>query len=272
MPETMDLPGCRRTFVCSNSRSWRTRLKARGATIVHRRDLRGVLREGRKTDLWIVGPAAANGILDSIEWKNVPRCGDALVLGDVRSSALEALYACFNTVALCGTHGAVLPPEELAEAMSSQNRKDLAVQGTIDDESRTLTLWRGDLSKLVVPLSAFERASDVETPDFGDFAITDCGQTLRFGRYEAAFDSLLYEFDPHYRRELQKKRQKSQQGFGASLRRLRKQRRLSRDGFPPLPAKTIARIERGEVAKPRGRTLGILAKRLGVDQEEIGSF
>ena len=36
--------------------------------------------------------------------------------------------------------------------------------------------------------------------------------------------------------------------------------------------KTIARLERGEIAKPHGRTLGILAKKLGVPPEEIETY
>ena len=42
--------------------------------------------------------------------------------------------------------------------------------------------------------------------------------------------------------------------------------------FAPLNAKTIARIERGEVDAPHGDTLARIAKRLGVKAEEIGSF
>lgn len=240
---------------------------------VNKPDLREVLRTGRKTDLWIVNSqVAASDIVQNIEWKNPPTCGAAIILDDVSATLLEAMEICFSKVAFSGSHGAMLLPEELAEAMTSNHRKDLAIAGTIDPQSKVLTFWRGDLSKLVVPLSAFENTSAVETPDFSQFAIIDYGQTIRFGEYEAAFDSLLYEFDPRFRQKLKKKRRESEQSFGASLRRLRKQRRLTRDDFTPLTAKTIARIERGEVSKPRGATLRIISDRLGVASEDIESY
>lgn len=109
-------------------------------------------------------------------------------------------------------------------------------------------------------------------PDFNDFEVIDHGQTLRFGKYEASFDSVLYEMDPEYRRKLHKQRRGTERTFGASLRRLRIQRGLSRSEFVGLTAKAIARIERGEVEKPHAATLGIIAERLGVAVHEIESY
>jgi hypothetical protein len=37
------------------------------------------------------------------------------------------------------------------------------------------------MSKLVVPLKAFENTSEGDKPDFTKFAITDYGQTIKFG-------------------------------------------------------------------------------------------
>jgi transcriptional regulator with XRE-family HTH domain len=53
---------------------------------------------------------------------------------------------------------------------------------------------------------------------------------------------------------------------------LRILRGLRQSDFTPLPAKTIARIERGEVAKPHGPTLVRIAERLGVGAGEIESY
>ena len=64
--------------------------------------------------------------------------------------------------------------------------------------------------------------------------------------------AVLYEWDPHYRRKLKSRRLKDDRSFGASLRRLRKQRGLKRTDFRPVDARTIARIETGAVAKPHG--------------------
>jgi hypothetical protein len=36
--------------------------------------------------------------------------------------------------------------------------------------------------------------------------------------------------------------------------------------------KEIARIERNEIAKPRAKTLGVIARRLGVKPEEIEHY
>ena len=57
-----------------------------------------------------------------------------------------------------------------------------------------------------------------------------------------------------------------------SLFRLRQQRRLKRTDFAPLTAKTIARIERNEVAKPHGTTLNAIAKRLRIAPDEIADY
>jgi hypothetical protein len=95
---------------------------------------------------------------------------------------------------------------------------------------------------------------------------------VRFGKYEATADAIFYECDPDYRKRLRKKMQAEEKTFGASLRRLRIMRGLRQSDFAPLPAKTIARIERGEVEKPHGTTLDRIADRLGVAPKEIESY
>ena len=93
------------------------------------------------------------------------------------------------------------------------------------------------------------------------------------GNYEAAADALLYEYDPEYRRRTAKQRLQEEQSFGASLRRLRKQRGLRREDFEPdLSAKTIARIEQGKVKRIQQKTLQALAEHLSVPPGEIESF
>jgi hypothetical protein len=72
-------------------------------------------------------------------------------------------------------------------------------------------------------------------------------------------------------RRLNQERRQTERSFGASLRRLRKQRRLRRDDFSPVSSKEIARIERNEVGKPHSRTMRVIADRLGVRPEEIES-
>ena len=60
--------------------------------------------------------------------------------------------------------------------------------------------------------------------------------------------------------------------FGAALRRLRKQRRLRRSDFQPLTEKTIARLEQGLIARPRGQTMMVISRRLNLSPDEIASF
>jgi DNA-binding Xre family transcriptional regulator len=132
-----------------------------------------------------------------------------------------------------------------------------------------MTLWRGDLE----PLTAFEKSGDGVRPDFARFAVADYGQTIRLGDYEAAADALLYEFDPQYRRRVARLRRQTEQSFGASPRRLRKQRGLRREDFSPdVAAKTIARIEQGKVRRIQKKTLHALAARLRVKPEEIETY
>ena len=90
-----------------------------------------------------------------------------------------------------------LPPDQLAEVLSAptERRRQLFISGLIHTKNQTLTLVRGDLRPLVVPLSLFT-PSGTAKPDFSRFEMDDHGMTLRFGDYEAAADFVLYAVDP----------------------------------------------------------------------------
>ena len=165
----------------------------------------------------------------------------------------------------------MLPPDQLTEVLSSKHKADLFIGGIVDQSSSTLTLTRGDLTTLIVPLSAFNMAGPCK-PDFSRFEMDDYGYTLRFGQYEASAHSVLYRLDPAYRRRVNQQRIAEERGFGPSLRRLRILRHLSRGEFPGISSKTIARIERGETEKPQGKTLETLAKVLEVAPTEIDTY
>jgi lambda repressor-like predicted transcriptional regulator len=128
------------------------------------------------------------------------------------------------------------------------------------------------METITVPWSIFKPSGDGLQPDFSRLSLTDYGHTVRLGDYEAASDAILYEADPEYRRKARKRLLAEEKTFGASLRRLRIQKGLSRSDFAPLSSKCIARIERSEVEKPHGETLRTIADRLGVEQEEIESY
>ena len=112
---------------------------------------------------------------------------------------------------------------------------------------------------------------DAEKPDFARCELTDYGDTIRFGDYEATAEAILYEQDPEYRRRAKKVRRAEDQTFGGSLRRLRLQRGLRRSELG-ISEKEVARLERGEIGKPHEGTLAILAKHLGVRTNEIHGF
>jgi DNA-binding XRE family transcriptional regulator len=166
-----------------------------------------------------------------------------------------------------------LPVEQLASVLGSdpEQRRDVFIGGTVNLRFGNLVLVRGNLERVIVPLSIF-RPSGRATPDFKKFELDDYGQILRFGDYEATADVVLWEIDPDYRKRAKARERAQAEGFGPSLRRLRKQRGLSQADFPNVARKTISRIEKGEVEKPHGTTLNRIAKALGVEPEEIEAY
>ena len=165
-----------------------------------------------------------------------------------------------------------LPHEELIEAVTRDDASERFVGGSVDLQAKTLTLLRGDIKAVVAPFSIFPKSADGTAPDFAGLRLTDYGRTVALGDYEASSDAILYELDLDYRRRLKKHRRQSDRTFGASLMRLRKQRRLKRSDFASVSSKAIARIERNEVEKPHAKTLEAIADRLGVQPEEIESY
>lgn len=149
--------------------------------------------------------------------------------------------------------------------------RDVFIGGAIDMEFRLLTLVRGNREFITVPLSVFHPLGN-NTPDFTRFELDDFGHSVRFGEYEAAADFILYGADAEFRKRAKKKRRAEEIGFGPSLRRLRALRKIPQSGFRGISAKTIARVENGEVDKPHGCTLKTISETLGVAVGEIESY
>jgi len=187
----------------------------------------------------------------------------------VDSDIRPLLPALFGSVVTPAEAPAILPRDQLAEVVSAPNRRDLFIAAGV--APHTVILHRGDLDSLIVPKSWF-RPSGTEKPDFNQMAVTDYGQTIRLGAYEASSDAILYEFDRDYRRRVLAGRLRADRSFGGALRRLRIQRAVRRADFPGLSEKAIARIERGEVSNPHPRTLLAIARRLDVAPEDIASY
>jgi Helix-turn-helix domain len=194
------------------------------------------------------------------------------VSGRVVGVRRELLHALFRFVVAPEDGVRLLPPVQIAEVFASPQREDLFIGGSVDEEGRMVVLYRGNLESLAVPLNWFSSSSGGTSADATDFAITDFGQTVRLGQFEAAADAILYEFDAEARRRAKRRSIAKDTSFGGSLRRLRLQRGLGRDEFEGISAKEIARIERGEVVKPQARTLTKLAVSLQVQPQEIETY
>ena len=212
-------------------------------------------------------------LLDEVVGRRADLKGSHLItLMPPRAESISALVGLFHPVfgLVEGFHW--LPEEEMVEAITREDASDRFVGGSVDHQAKTLTLLRGDITAMVAPFSLFPNSGDGTSADFDRLELTDYGRTITFGDYEASSDAILYELDPVYRRKLNKQRRQSERSFGASLMRLRKQRRLKRSDFVPVSAKEIARLERNEVETPHAKTLMTIASRLGVEVEEIGGY
>ena len=191
-----------------------------------------------------------------------------------RPNSIPSLSSCFRRLAGIAPDTKLLPFEEIVDVLSSppSEAANLFIAGVADPDSQTLALTRGNLKTITVSFAVFQPSGTGVQPDFSRLGLTDYGHTVRLGDYEAASDAILYEADPEYRRKTRKELLAEEKTFGASLRRLRLQKGLSRRDFTPLSPKTIARIERNEVDRPHGQTLRTISHRLGVEADAIESY
>jgi len=226
--------------------------------------------------LWMAAkPGATEELLHEairLPLRRRSRLGGLLTLYKPRTQSIQPLEDLFEPFVWSPGDFRLLPFDELAEVLADEGRGDLFIGGYADMENQTLTLVRGDLRRLSVPLSMFRPSGTGATPDPSGLTFTDCGNTVRLGEYEAAADAILYEADPDFRSRLLAKKRAEDKTFGACLRRLRLLRGLRQADFGAVTAKTLARLERGETAAPHGNTLKVIAARLGVEPNEITSY
>lgn len=229
-------------------------------------------RGDRRRDVWIAGSADCFQDLRTVVTE--PKGNLRLLLLDpelpkVRKEFLDTLFEYVFVPDTCVT---ALRRGELIEVLQAPNRDDLVIGVIVDPEDDVLVLIRGNLDRLLVPGEMLCRGNGTETPDFDDVSLLDHGHTLRFGEFEASVDAILYELDPEYRRRAKRRLLQRDDSFGGALRRLRLQRALTQQDFEPeVSARTIRRIEKGEV-EPRRATIQAIADRLSVAPEEIQSF
>jgi hypothetical protein len=237
------------------------------------------LASATRTCTWIVPDLSAmTGLLEAaqvvLEQDRRPRSfGGLVALEPTKPSTTPVLVGLFDPVVGACPSFHHLPYEALVEVMAlpAESARDLVIGGWSNLENELLILVRGDLRTVVAPFSMFARTPRAR-PAFRKLAIEDHGHTVRLGSYEASTDSILHDLDPDYRRRLNARRRASDRGLGPALRRLRVQRGLSRSDFEGISAKTLARIERGEITQPRSATVRALEATLGLKLDEIASF
>lgn len=236
----------------------------------------GVLQESRKATEWkratwlALDEPSADMLLDEVREQKPRDFGRLAMLQHVTPSR-AALAKSYFTKVITESGLEWLPTNQVIRILQSEDAADRIITGMVDKDAGNLLVYRGDLQPIIAPLESFNSRLNVK-PDFDDFEIIDWGHTLRFGKFEASADSVLYENDADYRRRLRNRRQANEKTFGASLRRLRLQRELRQSDFPPLTAKTIARIESNEVGQPHGATLNRIASVLHVAPGEIATY
>ncbi len=244
----------------------------------NRSDIRHAVAVAPPNSRWVASEEAAADELvgEATEFRRSlstrpRRFGSLVLLEPPRISSLVPAQGLFASIVCADRREAWLPLPDLLDAIAISERNTLIIGGVADPATKTITVYRGDLTRITVPFSIFKPTSSGNCPNFDELSVIDYGHAIRLGRYESSADAIFYDGDPVFRKKLKDRRREEDRTFGACLRRLRTQRRLTQDAFKPLSDKTIARIEAG-ASKPQGRTLEIIARRLEVEPDSIESY
>jgi len=237
-------------------------------------DIRAAMTRRNLYSLWIApSEPAVDLLLGTLPHR--PAGLDLRLLSLERTASAATrnlLHAHFRFVVSVGDGVRVLPTAELVDVLGSDHRSDLFIGGIVMPTRSEILLYRGNLEPITIPLDWFAPRPGSAAPDLSKFSVTDYGQTIRLGEYEASADAILYEFDQDYRRRAKKQRAEEDQSIGGSIRRLRLQKGLRQSDFPGVTAKEIARIERGEVKNPHKDTLRKIGDRTGVPVDQIETY
>ena len=237
----------------------------------------GALGRARRRDI-VVSPKAdwlRAAFGETVRDRPARRLPRVLVTAPLRPRE-RAAYETASDVVVDKSVARMLPVRELREALEADNRADLLVAASYAPDANVVTLYWATLEPLVVPADWFTSAGEATgaTPDLVALTPADYGQTLRLGDVEVSADTVLYEFDARYRRQA-KERLRQDEGIGASIRRLRKQRGLNQEAVAEtagLSRRELGRIERGEVQSPHAGTIEQVARALAVAPDELASF
>jgi hypothetical protein len=236
-------------------------------------DVRAAMLKRSVYSLWIAPSEPAMALLlSTLPRRPISEDRRLLSLERARGEAQNLVHAHFRFVVSAGDGVRLSPIAELIEVLGSDKRADLFIGGVVLAAQSALLLYRGNLEPITVPFNWFASRPGSPDPEVTQFAITDYGQTVRLGDYEAAADAILYEFDEDYRHRAKKRRLEKDESIGGSIRRLRLQKGLRQSDFPGVTAKEIARIEHGKVKKPHRETLQEIADRTGTTLDQLHSF
>lgn len=132
-----------------------------------------------------------------------------------------------------------------------------------------VTVFRADLSALCLPMHWFEQSGESGLTDMRALKIEEDGSVVKLGSRRWASHQIISSFDAHFRRTLRRLELTENDTLGGLIRRTRKERRLAREEFPGIDAKTIARIERNEIMRPQRETLRLIAQTLDLPVEQL---
>ena len=181
----------------------------------------------------------------------------------IRSEVVPAVMARFERVVYFDAPDHLSPAKRKA---IEQFDASVVLGSLFDSTSGLLTLMRADITAVVIDRDILKTqlgAANHRPELSADGTMLGCG-----GKMLPVVD-LLMQVDPVFRREFRRRTWAQQRDLASRIRHLRKLRRARREDFPGLTAKTIARIERGEIKMPQRETLRLIAIHLGVDTAQL---
>lgn len=181
----------------------------------------------------------------------------------IRSEILPALIARFERIAWFDS------PDHISQAKRKaiERHDSSVILGSLfDGRTGTLSLMRCDLSCAIIPRDLAHRiwGSRDQRPE-----LSDDGTILSCHGRNILVVEVLATVDPVFRREYRRRMWAQQRDMGSRIRHLRKLRGARREDFPGVTAKTVARIERGEIKNPQKETLRLIALYLGMKPDEL---
>ncbi len=177
---------------------------------------------------------------------------------------LAGVQSCFRRVVYYSADSAWCHGAQLGEQLRKADAA-VAIGLVFDRTARLVTLIRGDLSVLTLPL---ETISPPPAGDAGPVVLPPGTQLqLPGGTYDLL--NVIQTHDPIFRRARRRQQWKQSAHPGERIRHLRLARRLRREDIPGVDIKTVARIERGEIRTPQKETLRLIAAALRIPAAEL---